>query len=125
MNAGRCWTSRAGAWPRPGASAALASCSWPPTAAPTPPSPRRSAAAWPPSKTSGAAPKLDGKATATLVGLACTTPPAGRATWTMRLLADRLVELGAIDAVSDETVRRRLKKTSSSPGSGSSGASPS
>jgi len=73
----------------------------------------------------GAAPKLDGKATATLVGLACTTPPAGRATWTMRLLADRLVELGAIDAVSDETVRRTLKKTSSSPGSGSSGASPS
>jgi hypothetical protein len=43
----------------------------------------------------------------------------------MRLLADRLVELGAIDAVSDETVRRTLKKTSPSPGSGSSGASPS
>jgi putative transposase len=70
----------------------------------------------------GATPKLDGKATATLVGLACTTPPAGRATWTMQLLADKLVELGCVDAVSDETVRRTLKKTRSSPGSGSSGA---
>jgi transposase len=72
----------------------------------------------------GAAPKLDAKATATLVGLACTAPPAGRATWTMRLLADRLVELGQVDAVSDETVRRTLKKTTSSPGRRSSGASP-
>jgi len=69
----------------------------------------------------GAAPKLTGKAIATLVGLACTTPPAGRATWTMQLLADRLVELGEVDAISDETVRRTLKKTSSSPGSASSG----
>lgn len=72
----------------------------------------------------GAAPKLDGKATATLVGLACTTPPAGRATWTMQLLADRLVELGAVAAVSDETVRRTLKKTRSSRGSASSGVCP-
>jgi transposase len=73
----------------------------------------------------GAAPKLDGRATATLVGLACTAPPAGRATWTMQLLADKLVELGAVGAVSDETVRRTLKKTSSSPGGGSSGCWPS
>jgi transposase len=73
----------------------------------------------------GAAPKLGGKAAATLVGLACSAPPAGRATWTMRLLADKLVELGAVEAVSDETVRRTLKKTSSSPGGRSSGASPS
>ena len=73
----------------------------------------------------GAAPKLDGKATATLVGLAGTTPPAGRAAWTMQLLADRLVELGQVDAVSDETVRRALKKTTSSPGRRSSGAWPS
>jgi transposase len=73
----------------------------------------------------GAAAKLDGRATATLVGLACTTPPAGRTTWTMQLLADRLVELGAVDAISDETVRRTLKKTPSSRGSGSSGACPS
>jgi putative transposase len=73
----------------------------------------------------GAAPKLDGKAAATLVGLACTAPPAGRAKWTMQLLADKLVELGQVDAVSDETVRRTLKKTSSSPGRRSSGAWPS
>lgn len=70
----------------------------------------------------GAAAKLAGKATATLVGLACTTPPAGRATWTMQLLADRLVELGVVEAISDETVRRTLKKTRSNPGSASSGA---
>ena len=73
----------------------------------------------------GAAPKLDGKATAVLVGLACTAPPAGRATWTMQLLADRLVELDQVDAISDETVRRTLKKTSPSPGARSSGAWPS
>ena len=70
----------------------------------------------------GAVPKLAGKATATLVGLACTTPPAGRATWTMQVLADTLVELGVVEAISDETVRRTLKKTNSSPGSGSNGA---
>lgn len=73
----------------------------------------------------GAAPKLDGKAAATLVGLACTAPPAGRATWTMQLLADKLVALGAVAAVSGETVRRTLKKASSSPGSASSGCWPS
>jgi len=73
----------------------------------------------------GAAPKLDGRAAATLVGLACTAPPPGRAKWTMQLLADKLVEVGAVGAVSDETVRRTLKKTSSSPGSRSSGAWPS
>lgn len=73
----------------------------------------------------GAAPKLDGKAIATLVGLACTAPPAGRAVWTMQLLADKLVELGQVEAISDETVRRTLKKTSSSPGARSSGAWPS
>lgn len=73
----------------------------------------------------GAAPKLDGKGVATLVGVACTIPPAGRATWTMQLLADRLVELGCVDRISDETVRRTLKKTTSSLGRSSSGASPS
>ena len=73
----------------------------------------------------GAAPKLDGPATATLIGLACTTPPTGRATWTMQLLADQLVALGQVDAVSDETVRRALKQTSSSRGSASTGVCPS
>ena len=72
----------------------------------------------------GAAPLLDGKAEATLVALACTTPPGARATWTMQLLADRLVALAVVDRISDETVRRTLKKTTSNPGSARSGASP-
>jgi transposase len=67
--------------------------------------------------------KLDGRAEARLIALACSPPPAGRACWTMQLLADQLVELQVVDAVSDETVRRVLKKTSSSPGRRSSGAS--
>ena len=67
--------------------------------------------------------KLDGAAEARLIVLACSKPPEGRACWTMRLLADKLVELEVVDSVSDETVRRVLKKTSSSRGSGSSGAS--
>jgi len=60
--------------------------------------------------------KLDGRAEARLIALACSAPPEGRAEWTMRLLADRLVELEIVDAVSDETVRRSLKKTRSSRG---------
>lgn len=55
---------------------------------------------------------LDGEAEARLVALACSKPPAGRARWTVRLLAGRLVELGVVEAVSRETVRRVLKKTS-------------
>jgi transposase len=64
----------------------------------------------------GARRKLDGKAEAYLVALACSTPPKGQARWTMQLLADRLVALEQVDAVSDETVRRALKKTTSSRG---------
>ena len=60
--------------------------------------------------------KLDGAAEARLLALACSPPPAGRADWTMRLLADQLVELEVIDAVSHETVRQVLKKTNSSRG---------
>src|SRR5215204_6500062 len=60
---------------------------------------------------------LDGDAEAKLVMLACSTPPAGRGAWTMQLLADRMVELKYVGgAVSDETVRRCLKKTRSSLG---------
>lgn len=55
-------------------------------------------------------PKLDGRAEAHLVALACSAPPEGRTRWTMRLLADKLVELELVDAVCDETVRRCLKK---------------
>ena len=60
--------------------------------------------------------KLDGRAEARLIALACSTPPEGRAVWTMRLLADKLIELEIVDSVSDETVRTTLKKTRSSPG---------
>jgi transposase len=60
--------------------------------------------------------KLDGEQEARLVALSCSAPPAGRARWSMRLLADKLVELEVVQAVSYETVRRALKKTNSSPG---------
>ena len=60
--------------------------------------------------------KLDGRAEARLVALACSQPPEGRQEWTMQLLADKLVELEVVDAVCDETVRRALKKTRSSRG---------
>ena len=48
-----------------------------------------------------------------LIALACSDPPAGAARWTVRLLADRLVESGRIDGVSEETVRKALKKATS------------
>src|SRR3954462_9780609 len=60
--------------------------------------------------------KLDGRAEAQLIALACSAPPEGRASWTMPLLADRLVELEVVASISDETVRLALKKTRSSPG---------
>lgn len=66
---------------------------------------------------------LDGAAEAELIARACSEPPEDRAVWTMQLLADKLVELRVVDAVSDETVRRAMKKTRSSRGSRSSGAS--
>lgn len=61
--------------------------------------------------------KLDGKQEAFLVALACSAAPDGYESWTMQLLADKLVELRVIDApISDETVRLRLKKKKSNPG---------
>ena len=60
----------------------------------------------------GAQRKLEGKQAAFLIALACSPPPEGRTCWTMQLLADRLVELRVVEAISDETVRRTLKKTS-------------
>jgi putative transposase len=68
--------------------------------------------------------KLEGKQEAFLIALACSTPPAGRARWRLQLLADRLVELTAVASISDETVRRTLKKTISSRGSTRNGAFP-
>jgi transposase len=64
----------------------------------------------------GARRKLNGKQEAFLIALACSEPPAGRLRWTMQLLADRVIELGVVEAISDETVRRLLKKTPSSRG---------
>lgn len=55
--------------------------------------------------------KLDGEKEAKLVTLACSTAPDGRSRWTLQLLADRMVELAYVDSLSDETVRRTLKKT--------------
>jgi transposase len=54
--------------------------------------------------------KLDGDAEARLVSLACSSPPTGQARWSLRLLADRLVELEIVDSVSRECVRQVLKK---------------
>lgn len=68
--------------------------------------------------------RLDGKQEALLVALACSEAPDERDSWTMQLLADRLVELKVIETpISDETVRRTLKKMNLNPGSKSSGAS--
>lgn len=55
--------------------------------------------------------KLDGTQQAQLMALACSAPPEGRGRWTLRLLADRMVELHYVDTVSYETVRQTLKKT--------------
>jgi transposase len=53
---------------------------------------------------------LDGRAEARLIALACSEPPAGRAFWTLQLLADRLVELRVVEGISADTVGRALKK---------------
>ncbi len=56
--------------------------------------------------------KLDGRAEAVLIATACSAAPEGHEHWTLRLLAGQLVQLGVVDAISHETVRRTLKKTS-------------
>ena len=58
----------------------------------------------------GKARKLSGRQEAYLIALACTEPPQGRRSWTMQMLADRMVELGIVGSISDETVRRTLKR---------------
>jgi transposase len=68
--------------------------------------------------------KLSAKQEAHLIAVACSKAPEGRARWTLRLLADRVVELGFTESCSHETVRRLLKKRSSSPGRKQSGAYP-
>jgi transposase len=60
--------------------------------------------------------KLDGAQEARLAALACSPPPEGQARWTMKLLADQLVELEVVEAIDPATVCRTLKKTRSSRG---------
>ena len=64
---------------------------------------------------------LDGEKEARLIALACSAPPQGRSKWTLQLLADKLVALKVVESVSDQTVRRTLKKTNSSRGCMSNG----
>jgi transposase len=73
---------------------------------------------------SGSPPALTGKQAAFLVALACSTPPVGRHRWTLKLLADRFIELRQIDRISPDTVGRVLKKTTSSRGNVRNGVSP-
>lgn len=56
-------------------------------------------------------PKIDGKAEAKLTQIACSKPVDGKSRWSLRMLADRLVELEVVDSISHETVRRAMKKT--------------
>lgn len=71
----------------------------------------------------GLKPMLDAKEQSLLVALACSDAPEGRSEWTMQLLADKLVELKVVERISDETVRRVLKKTNLNPGNKNSGVS--
>jgi hypothetical protein len=61
--------------------------------------------------------KIKGDLEQKLIKVACSDPPQGRCHWTLQLLADEMIVLGLVDAVSIETVRKALKKTTSSPGS--------
>jgi len=70
----------------------------------------------------GGKPKLTGRGEAMLTAIACSDPPEGYGRWTIRLLADKLVEMGVVDSISRETVRRALKKTSLSRGRRRAGA---
>jgi transposase len=67
---------------------------------------------------------LTGEQQAHLIAIACSPAPTGHDHWTLRLLAGKAVELGFVEKISPETIRHALKKTSASPGSMSSGASP-
>jgi transposase len=73
---------------------------------------------------SGGPAKLDGKAQALVLALACSPAPEGRTTWTANLLANRLVELHVVTSVSDDTILRILKKATSNRGKRKVGAYP-
>lgn len=68
--------------------------------------------------------KFDKAAQAHLTAIACSQAPDGRSRWTLRLLADRLVELRLVESISHQAVGEQLKKTCLNPGSSSSGAFP-
>jgi len=55
--------------------------------------------------------KIDGDVEAHLIALSCSKPPEGRARWTLRLLADKIIELGYVESISHEAIRQALKKT--------------
>jgi transposase len=67
-------------------------------------------------------PIFDGEKEAKLIALACSKPPKGRTRWTLRLLENKVVELGIVDRASDSTIGRTLKKTFSSPIGGNAGS---
>lgn len=73
---------------------------------------------------SGQPHKLDGKQQAHIIAIACSNPPQGHGQWTLRLLASKVVQLGFAESISPETVRKILKKTSSSLGKNPNGAFP-
>jgi transposase len=64
----------------------------------------------------GAVPKITGEVEAKLVTLACSDPPTGRGRWTLRLLADTMVELGYVESITNVAVYQRLKKMNLNPG---------
>jgi transposase len=72
----------------------------------------------------GGTPKFTPKQHAYVIALACSAPPPGSTRWTLRLLADRVVELGLAERCSRETIRRTLKKTPLGRGRSAGGASP-
>jgi len=67
--------------------------------------------------------KIDGVARAKITALACSKTPDGRARWTLRLLADKAIELGFVESISHDTVREVLKKTGFNRTGNSRGAS--
>lgn len=64
----------------------------------------------------GRVPKITGDIEAKLTVLACSAPPEGHSRWTLKLLADKIVELGYVDSISYVAIHKRLKKVNSNPG---------
>ena len=70
----------------------------------------------------GQPPKLTDAVKAHITAIACSSPPEGRSQWSLKMIADRVVELGCVEGISTEAVRKYLKKSSSSPGRRSVGS---